>query len=253
MPYARLLKFGTYTLPGGFKVVSIERGRTIGHQKLARATGARQTAGYRNGVRVQVAGGIYRGPMDSSVVRDRQDTLRAALAQGPSRLWLYDDRYYRCMEPEQEPESYLATGFDRMADLQISFLGPDPLMFDVTPGTDVWSGFSSGDTREITVGGNAPAAPLLSITVGGAGAVSLAATITNETTGEAFTLTGDVEGGDVIEVDSLYQTVQIDGADRRDLFDLLFPHLTPGANTLEAEWTSGSISGIVTDWDPRWE
>lgn len=253
MAYSRLLRFGSYTFPPGFKVVAIERGRTIGHQKLPRASGARQTAGTRNGVRVQVAGGLYRGPMDASVVRDRQDTLRAALAQGPSRLYLYDDRYYRCMEPEGEPDSYIPTGFDRINDIAISFVGPDPLMSDTTPETDTWSGFSSGDTHTITVGGNAPATPVLSLTVGGAGAADLAATVTNVTTGEAFTLAGSVLGGDVIEVDSLLLTVTIDGIDRRDLFDLLFPHLLPGENVLQVEWTSGSIARVLTDWDPRWE
>jgi hypothetical protein len=100
--------------------------------------------------------------------------------------------------------------------------------------------------------GNAPAAPELRLTVGGSGAVSLAATITNETTGEAFTLEGTVAGGDIILVNTLEETVLIGATDRTDLFDGLFPLLALGENAFSIEVCSGVLTNLDVYWRSRW-
>lgn len=253
MPYSRLLKLGSTTFPLGTSVASIERGRTIGHQKVARRHGAQQTAGYRNGIRITLRIPLARGPLDQSVLRDREDDARAMLAIGPADLYLYDDRYYRCMESEREPEVIGPTGFDRVHEMEAYLLGPDPLMFDTVENTDTWTPSGTGDTNTFTAGGNAQAAPSISLTVGGSGAETIAFAVTNNTTGEAFTLDGDVTAGDIIVIDTIRLSTKISGTNRMDLFDGIFPHFDVGANELQVDWTSSSITGVSVTWRDRWE
>lgn len=248
----RLLKFGSYAFPLGFRVEEDDNGLTIARAKLARADGARFLRGYRNEKRVVVRGGIYNGPFDSSDLRTRIDALRAALFGGPARLWLYDDRYYRCMQAETFPDHYVPTGFNRLADIEIAFSGPDPFQYSSATSTDTWNSPSSGGTRILTSNGNAYAWPTFTITVGGAGSQSIAYTLTNSTTGEAFTLTGTVAGGNVIVVNSLAKTVLIGTTDEMTLFDGIFPTLAAGGNTFTLTISTGSITSIVTTWQDRW-
>jgi hypothetical protein len=111
------------------------------------------------------------------------------------------------------------------------------------------------DTYEVVIDnddGNAPAAPELRLTVGGSGEVTLAATVTNETTGEAFSLDGTVEGGDIILVNTLEETVLIGAANRMDLFDGLFPLLALGENTFSVEVCSAVLTNLDVYWRSRW-
>lgn len=249
-----LLKLGSYTFPLGFKVVQVERGRSIGASKLARTDGNRQQRGLRNGVRVTVEGGIYKGPLDTSSVRDRQDALREALAAGPAKLWLYSDRFYRCMEVENEPDSYIATGFNRIDDITISFVGPDPGLYEPTTNTDTWTApAGSPATRTITYAGNMIGQPEMTFVVGGAGAQSINWTVTNTSTGDSFTLIGSVTGGDSIVLNSIKKTVLIGTTDYRSLFNLLFLTLAEGPNALTITQTTGTISSVTTTWQERWE
>lgn len=253
MPYSRLFKFGDTTFPLGTSVASIDRGRTIGYQKVARGHGMRQTAGYRNGIRVTLRIPLVSGPLDTSPLRPREDDVRAMLAVGPSNLYLHDDRYYRCMEPEREPTIIQPTGFDRVHELEASLIGPDPLLFDTTVNSSTWTPSGSGDTETFTAGGNAQAAPTISLTVGGSLAETIAFTVTNNTTDEAFTLAGDVTAGDIIVVDCLRLSVKIGAVNKLDLFDGIFPHFDVGANELQADWTSSSITSVAVSWQDRWE
>lgn len=248
----RLLRYGGYTLPTGSSVQRIERGRTIGSAKLARNTGARQTSGQRNGISVSVRVPLYKGPLDTSDLRTRIDELRQYLAAGPGNLYVWDDRYYRCCEPISEPDTIEATAYGRFQETDITFIGPDPYLYGAEV-TDTWSGPSSGGTRSVSTTGNAAAAPTFSITVGGAGAVTIEFTVTNSTTGESFTLGGSVTGGNVILVNCLEKTVKIGSTNYLSLFNGIFPTLAPGANTLTVSWTSSSISTVVTTHRPRWE
>lgn len=86
----------------------------------------------------------------------------------------------------------------------------------------------------------------------GGGDVTLDATLTNETTGEAFSLQGEVEDGTEIVVNSLEETVTVEGEDRMDLFDGLFPRLNPGNNTLNVAYASGEITNVDVTWNSRW-
>lgn len=249
----RLLKFGDTIFPLGTSVESIERGRTIGSSKLARATGNVQTLGYRNGIRVGLRVPIYRGPLDLSEHRARLDTLREMLAVGPSRLYVYTDRFYRCCEPASEPEAIPATGINRIHDVSVQIVGPDPYQYSTTETSETWVP-SSGVAHTINVAsGGVAAAPTISLTVGGSGLETIAFTVSNDTTGEEFTLAGDVTAGDVIEIDCLLLRVLIGTTDYLSLFDGLFTSLALGNNSIAISWTSSSVTSATVTYNARWE
>ena len=248
------LAFGSSRFPLGTSVQVISRGRTIGRSKVARFEGMRQTTGRRNGIEVQITVPLVRGPLDTSEFRPRRDALRAMMAVGPSRLFVgYDDRYYRCTEPEGEPEDILAeTGLNRIHAVRMNIVGPDPYEYSTAEATNTWLPVS-GTSRTVSTAGNADAAPVISITVGGSGLETIAFTVENETTGEEFTLTGDVTAGDVITVDSILHSVKIGTTDRMDLFNGLFLSLSPGSNTIVPSWTASSMTSITFAVRDRWE
>jgi len=241
---SRLLKLGDTTFPTGTALNVVSRGRTIGVAKLARADGMRQTSGYRNGIAIEVRIPVVKGPLDNTDWRTRRDTARSMLAVGPARLYAgYDDRFYRCVECQNEPEEIPDTGMNRIMTVRALLVGPDPYEYSTTENTTTWTP-TSGGSQVVSTAGNAAAAPVISITVGGSGLETIAFTISNDTTGEEFTLEGDVTAGDVIVVDSILKTVKIGTTNRIDLFEGLFHSLSVGSNTITTSWTSSSIASI---------
>ncbi len=239
------LAFNGTEFPLGTSVQEILRGRTIGRAKLARADGMRQTGGYRNGIDVALTVPICKGPLDETAFRSRRDTLRAMLAVGPARFHCgYSDRFYRCCEPEGEAEAVVAESLlGRFHAIRQRIIGPDPFEYSTAENTTTWTP-TSGGTQAVSTSGNAPAAPVISVTVGGSGLETIAFTIGNTTTDEEFTLAGEVTAGDVIVVDSILKTVKIGTTNRIDLFDGLMVTLNPGSNTIETSWSSSSIASI---------
>lgn len=249
-----LLRYGTYTFPATFHPAAVPGSRVVGAEKLPRADGGRVSPSYLDTKRILVRGGLAQGPMDSSDLRARIDALRAALAAQPQNLYLWSDRYYRNVYVGEQPEDYEPTGFGRLASIEIEFVTGDPFQYSTTETTDTWSAIAStGETRAITPGGNAPALPKFAITVAGSGAKTLDWTIHNQTTDEAFTIAGTVTGGDVIDVDCLAQTVVVGAVDKMTLFDGRWPTLAAGvANTLEESYDGAALSQIVTTYRSRW-
>jgi len=98
--------------------------------------------------------------------------------------------------------------------------------------------------------GNAYAQPQLAMTMDGTG--TIAATITNITTGEAFTLFGPVISGQVIVVDSLAESVTIAGVDAMALFEGIFPRLAVGTNQFVVAYNATGITDFVLTWSNRW-
>ena len=249
--YSRVLKLGTSVFPLATSVASIEKGRTIGSAKLARAHGMRQTVGCHNGVRIELRVPLVRGPLDTSEVRPRIDAVRVILDQGPANLFLADDRYYRCVECEAEPTILGPTGLDRIHELSCMLVGPDDIWFHTSTESSSWTP-TSGGTRVLTPTGNARTYPVFTFTVGGSGLETIAFTVTNNTTEEEFTLTGDVTAGDVITVNCLLKTCKIGTTDRLDLFDGIFPKLLASSNTIETAWTASSMTAATASWSPRY-
>lgn len=247
----RLLKFGTYEFPDGFRVREDPTPRLIPAAKYPRAHGSRAIPGYLDAKTVIVDGGIYKGPLDQTDVRDRLDALRAAIANGPNCLYLYSDRYYRNVQGTLR-DTYEVTAFARFADVQVEFICPDPFQYSSTSEAITESVAGSGETWNVTNGGNAPSAPVLEITVGGSGSEQILFTMTNVTTSQQFTLSGEAAAADVIVVNCEDRTVQIAGIDKMALFEGLFPELAVGVNTMLEQFQSSAITQVVVKNRNRW-
>ena len=255
-----LIKFGTYTFPPGFRVESIPGSRIMGASPAPRNDGGRVLTGYMGPKRIEIAGDLIQGPIANAADwRGSFDSLIAAIASGPADLYAgYDDRYFRRMQCETHPRNF--TRFGRIGGVDLSFLGPDPFEYvagNLNARNQAISG--SGETWTVTnSSGNAPAAPKISVTVGGSGAQTIAFTITNESTDESFTLAGAVTAGNVIIIDPLAEgtptdpKVTINSVDKMTLFDGVFPRLAIGANSWLAAYTSSTITAVRLEWRGRY-
>lgn len=248
----RALRFRCYDFPIGFKPVSDPQRLVLGYAKSPRTAGARVTTGTLDGKRIHIRGNVIDGPFDRSAWRPRMDTLRWALAQGPGNLYLWTDRFYRLMQCEEMPEEYGDVGWNRMAELNLVFTGPEPFMCETTLNSDEW--LTPSGTHSIVTGGNAPAPPTFHFTVGGSGAETIDFTLENDTTAASFRIAGDVNAGDVVVVDCQpYVSVTIAGEDRMDLFEGEFLSLLPAQeNVLSITVADGTLTSLVTEYRNRW-
>ena len=255
---AYLLQFGSYVFPPTFHIAKWPMARNVPMVKLVRADGARTIPGYLDGKTFSLKGGLVGGseaiPTAQGLLRDQLDLLRSALASGPCNFQAHDDRYFRLAQVSNYDENYVETSFGRGVEISFDVVCGDPFAYEVASHTGSLTVTASGQTLPLSVTSNASALPTFSVTMGGAGTV--AATITNQTTGEVFTLTGTVASGDVVLVNSLLKTVtnQADGSDRLSLFDGLFPRLVPGSNTLQVQYLAGGVTVTVLSatWSNRW-
>jgi phage-related protein len=257
------LTYGTYEFPLGFYLSDKGRSWLVPSQKVARGDGARDQVAFREGRRVIISGKLFSDSADllsvgTADLRTKVDALAAALASQPQSLYVESDRYWRNARVRTMPEVYGPTGQCRFTeDISVEFAVADPFEYSVTSNTITWSSPVNGSTTTVTAGGTAYALPSIVITLGGVGATSLDITLTNTTTIESFRLvtdsvTGTLNGGDVITVDCLNQTVTIAGVDRMDLFDGEWISLSVGSNTWSLSRTLGTIASIVPTWANRY-
>jgi hypothetical protein len=250
------MKFGTYALPTGLYVAAQPSSRNVPSAKLPRADGARIPPGYLAEKRWTVQGGLTNSVIATgagSPLRTQLDNLKTGLAQGPTTWQTDTDRYWRNCQAVAFSESYEGTGFNRIVTVRFDILTGDPYAYETAVQSFPTNAIAASPTVvTLTAGGNAPALPQWSLTVGGSGAVALAATVTNQTTGEAFILSGSVTGGTVLVIDSLNETVTIGGADNMLLFDGNFPKLAVGANSIQVAYSSGTITNLGATWSNRW-
>jgi hypothetical protein len=247
------LRFGTYDFPDSltYNLQSFRSATPSG--KRLRAHGARVPVGRLAERRVEVRGLLKQE--SASSLQAQLDDLREAVMSGPATLYLPNDRHLRNVQKDDGGQDrYDNTWPERIVEVALDLITGDPYLYSDTQSSDLTNALSSSPTT-VTVNnaaGTAPAAPELRLTVGGSGDVTLAATVTNETTEEVFTLAGSVSGGDVIVINSLEHTVRIGSTDRFDLFDGLFPALALGNNSITIAWTSGSLTNLDATWRSRW-
>lgn len=248
----RVIQFGSYVLPVGFAPAMDAFARDIQGAKMPRTDGARVITGYAGEKVIPIRGRLIKGPIPTitdAMMRTALDTLKSNLT-GSANLYFYDDRYYRNCQAREfsaSSESYL---FEKVVDVEINFITGDPFQYSGNETLDTWAAPTTNTTRVITPTGNVYSAPIYKLTTGSA---SINWTITNQTTGKAFTIAGtSLTAGQIIEVDTLNKTVVIGATDRMDLFDGQFPELGAGANTLHNLQTLGVISSLGTLFRNRW-
>lgn len=241
--------FGSYDLPMTLYPVQEPAESAIAISRRARGHGASASAKRLTEKVIRMEGGLLQSA--GTPLRAQIDDLKAGL-QGSANLCLEVDRYWRNVQLRDFEVNYEGTGYGRMARLHLGFVSGDPYQYSKTTTTDSRAISATGQTKATTNSGNAPACPTLSLTVGGSGAVTLGCTVTNNTTGENFTLAGAVTGGDVIVVDCLEQTVTISGVDKTSLFDGVFPSLAVGSNTIQVDYSAGTITNLSLAHNARW-
>jgi phage-related protein len=248
------LRFGTYSLPPTLYIADAPHSRTVPLAKLPRADGARVPTGFLKEKIWSIRGGLVNSTISTgggASLRTQLDALKAALAAGPTNFTI-EDRFYRNCQVSDYGDTF-GVHHQRQADVAFSIVTGDPFAYSALATSLPTNAVSASPTTvSATAGGNAYAQPALSVTVGGSGAITLAATITNTTTGEVFTLVGAVTGGDVIIVDSLNHTVTIGGVDKTLLLGGQFPTLAPGANVFTVAYSSGTITNLGLEWNDRW-
>lgn len=248
------LVFGDYEFPPTFYVADDPRNRVVPAAKLPKTHGARVLPGTKGAKRWTIEGMLKRDVWDATDLRDKLDALQAALQEGPTTFRTHDDRYWCNVQQDGDLSySYEATWFNRIVRVRFDLITGDPHAYSDTEIIEATHAVEDTPaTILVTAGGTAYALPELRLTVGGSGAVTLGATITNETTGEAFTLAGAVTGGDVLYVNSRDRTVLIGGVNQKALFDGLFPRLAVGENEFTVEYTSGTITNVGFVWRDRY-
>jgi hypothetical protein len=250
---ARSLAFGSYTFPAGFWLAEDPSARLLPASKLPRADGARTQTAYMDARRFVVRGGFRQGVIGGSDIATSLDSLRAGLAVVNAAFYpARDDRYYRNCQCESISTSRRCTTEQTALDVETVIVSGDPFQYGATETNDAWAVTGSNQTKVIAAAGNAYEWPKLEVTIGGAGAITLACVISSDTTGESFTLAGAVNGGDVIVVDCLAQTVVIGSTDKLALFDGQWLRLSVGNSTLREVYTSGTISSIAVKHRSRW-
>lgn len=251
---ARQVRFGTVDLPSTFAPAEDSLAFTLEPAKHLRQDGARIIQEYAGEKVIPIRGTLIKGPISNlgayNDLRSAVDALRAQLATGPQPLYFWDDRYYRQVRRRGLSVSYVEKRYENIANIEIEFVTGDPYQYYHSSTNNVWAAPASNTTQVITTGGNASASPIYKLTTGSA---SINWTITNQTTGIAFTILGTgLTPGDIIVVDTLAKTVVIGSTDEMDLFDGEFPLLSNGANTLHNLQTLGTLTRLETIWQNRW-
>lgn len=245
-------QFGTYSIPRGINVSKLPGARIVPSAKTPRYDGGRLLIGMLDIKRISLTGMLIRpmGNFTANYLRGVLDGLKSGLAQGPANFSIETDRYWRLCQAEAYEDSYEATGYRNVVTVSFDVVTGDPFSYETAGQTGGGSLSATGQTKTVTNGGNAAAAPQIAVTAGSTG--TLAATITSQTTGDVCTLNGAVTSGDVITIDSLADTVTRAGLDVTSLFDGQFVRLAVGANVLRFDWTSGSLSNAAISWNNRW-
>jgi phage-related protein len=248
------LQFGSYTLPNTITVAQVGMARRIPSANSARVDGAHTLSGLLNLKKFALKGGIFwpLGSSDRTWLRGQLDALKAGLAQGPANFTTDSDRFYRLCQAESYTDDYEPTGFNRLVMISFDVVTGDPYSYEVAAqsGTGAISG--TGGTKACANGGNAPAAPAITIVVGTTGVNTLQ--ISNGANGDACTISGTLVSGDTIVIDSLTSSVTLNGNATTGiaLFDGQFIRLQSGANTLTFAKTVGSYTSAAVAWNNRW-
>lgn len=245
---AYLLQFGTYVFPPTITYTEVPSRTQVPSAKLPRWDGARVQAGYLEGRRIRVQGGLMRD--SGQPLQAKLDTLRAALQGGPAPLFLQEGRYLQAVQKEEYSESYEANWPERMATVRIVLVTGDPFFYEVAFRTVTVPLPGSPATVEIEAGGSAYALPQWRFTLSTSGVLSAA--LVNTANGDAMSLRGPVSAGDVVILDCGAQAVSVGGVDRMALFDGLFPRLSPGKNRVQIVFSGAVVSTLAVIWQNRW-
>ena len=153
MAYA--LKFGSYTFPNTFAVVSDPIEIIAPKAKIPRADGDVVATAYRGGKTVHIDGGLTNGvgSYTETGVRTLIDSLRAGIA-GTQNLYFFDDRYYRNAQLISANFNSPTASFLKGQRVNCVFLAGDSYQYSTTTTSNSGAISASGQTLAVTAGGN---------------------------------------------------------------------------------------------------
>jgi phage-related protein len=244
------LKFGSYQFPSTFYPASVPSDSRIDTAEIPRRDGVVASDARLKEKVVTVRGFIRADTPDA--LRLAMDYMLGSINYGRQKLYLWDDRYIWAQK-QSFTTDYDPTSFKRYCAVSIDFLSDTALWEADTESSDTWSSPANGATHDIAVGGTAYTEPVFEITAAATGTLDIELSIGDS----VFTLSGEVNAGDVLVVDCGDQTVtlDLDDSDYMSMFDMVFLRLTGNAtNTLKYTQYEGSagVSQIVTKWRDRW-
>jgi hypothetical protein len=247
--------FNGYTLPTTFNVMDMGLPSTAPSAKIPRRDGATLRGQFLNERVIRVEGAISSFDIGGNpqTILSQRDAIMAGLA-GMGSLYLDSARYFRNVVARTIDPRFGGGQFNRSCDFSIEFATGDPYEYSDTLSAASGAVSASPTTFNINgVGGTAKAKPAIAMTVGGAGAVTLNATLVNNTTSETCTLKGTATAGDVITIDSLLETVtNQSGTNVMALFDGVFPSLALGNNSFTLTYTGTALTAWAASYRARY-
>jgi phage-related protein len=175
------------------------------------------------------------------------DAFVAAHAPGAAQA-LYPDRSDRYLRAEVEMIQETQGGETYMGAVpwEVAFVCVNPFYYAATATAPVLT--TGGGT--FTVGGSAPALGAFTLNVSAIGSGG-SITVTNSTTGKAFTITPTATGNIIIDCDA--ETVTRAGVDVTAEFSGLFFALSVGSNTIAITTAGGAtLSAASLSYRNRW-
>lgn len=247
--------FNGYTLPNTFNVMDISLPSSAPSAKIPRRDGGTLRGQYLNERVIRVEGMISSFDLGGNpqTILSQRDAILAGLA-GMGSLYIDTGRFFRNVVARTITPHFPSGNYKRACDFSIEFATGDPYQYSDTLSTASGAIAATPTTFNVNgVGGTAKALPQVALTVGGAGAVTINVTLTNNTTGEVCTLNGSATAGDVITIDSLLQTVtKQTGADVMSLFDGVFPSLAVGNNSITVAYTGTAVTAWAVNYRARY-
>ena len=241
------LRFGSYDFPGTMRPNGGDAPVDLAEQERPRADGSITQTGRRKSRSITLRGSITAG--DADALQVIYDAMRAACSIGTvASLWFgRDDRYAKAQVESWTDDTEDGMFYGVVVNISIAFRLADPWWYATAATTTALT--TTGGT--VTPGGNGPASPAWTVTIGTGGTGTV--TLTNSTTGETATLSGTFAGGDVIVIDRAAYTVTLNGVAAFGLLGGRIPSLAAGANTIAASASTVTISALSCAYTARYE
>ena len=229
-PYLKDADGNTLYFPSKFYVRSESISRRSSLVQLPYSNLSKETAdGCFNPRRIDVSGILY--AEDEATARELVDSVHAFSHKKGLELW-YKGRRIR---------------IDKLLESSIQDNGKKGFLFNVSIGFQAGDPFWYSEEKQIiptsnpyefTISGTADTFPKITITMS-----SSASALTVEVNGRSCQFSAPLVANDVLEIDSYYGTIKLNGADAIRNFSGFFPKLNPGDNAIEV--FGGSCSIII--------
>ncbi len=191
------IKFGSLTFDNTIAIesISVSEAKGVRMKKIPKSDGSIAEEGRREAIKVTAKGSVAGSDYDD--LRSKIDSLKSALQSGFQKFTIDDDRYLIAQLKDFETSLPSAR---KVAIFKATFLANYPYWLDENISQDDRVP-TSGVGYVVNNAGNAPAKVKVEITAP-TGGISNDIAFANETTGEGFRYTGDLNASEVLMVNN---------------------------------------------------